>query len=48
MHWRYEWIAALPADVYAELVAMLQEEAQHAASPDASSSFAADPLIDPS
>lgn len=26
MHWRYEWVAALPAHVYEELVTMLHEE----------------------
>jgi len=27
MHWRYEWVAALPQDVYGELVAMLNDGA---------------------
>jgi hypothetical protein len=26
--WRYEWIDALPQDVYEELIEMLQEEIQ--------------------
>jgi len=28
MHWRYEWVRALPYDVYVELVAMLQAESK--------------------
>lgn len=27
MHWRYEWVQALPQDVYDVLVEMLNEEA---------------------
>jgi len=33
MHWRYEWVAELPADVYAELVAMLTAETARAEAP---------------
>ncbi len=28
MHWRYEWVAELPLDVYEELVTMLNDEAR--------------------
>jgi hypothetical protein len=28
MHWRYEWVEALPLDVYEELVDLLTSDAQ--------------------
>jgi hypothetical protein len=28
MHWRYEWVDALPLDVYGELVDLLTSEQQ--------------------
>jgi hypothetical protein len=35
MHWRYEWVSALPNDVYLELVALLEAESR-AAEPETS------------
>lgn len=28
MHWRYEWVAALPVEVYEVLIDMLKQEAE--------------------
>jgi hypothetical protein len=35
MHWRYEWVDALPLEVYSELVDLLRSEQEAQRTPDA-------------